>query len=166
MVKALAKLYDRLLTGLAFLGGALMIGMALWVTYEVLMRYLVRRPTIWAVDLSEYAMVWAVFLAGPWLLRHDRHVNIEVVVERLGPRGRQVLGVVTSIVGALVCAVLGWQGLVTVADLWTRGVVFAKEWAVVQYPFYLVIPFGSALLVVEFLRRAARFVAPSSASDA
>jgi len=155
-IKRLAELYDRLVAALAFVGALLMGGMALWVTYEVLMRYFLERPTFWAVDLSEYAMLWAAFLAAPWVLRRGRHVSIELVVIRLGFKAQHTLGVATSLVGAAICAVMAWQGAFTVWDFYLRGVNFAREWQIPQHTVYLAIPLGSALLVVEFLLGAVR----------
>lgn len=157
----LVLLYERLLAALAFLGALLMGGMALWITYEVLMRYLFQSPTIWAVDLSEYAMLWAAFFAAPWVLRREGHVRVEVLVERANPARQRALGVFTSVIGALGCAVMAWQGGVTVWDFYVRGTMVAREWQVPQWIVYLVIPFGSALLTVEFVRRAHRYLRAS-----
>jgi TRAP-type C4-dicarboxylate transport system permease small subunit len=133
-------------------------GMALWITYEVLMRYLLERPTFWAVDLSEYAMLWAAFLAAPWVLRREGHVRVEVFIERLSPVHQRRLGILSSALGALACAILAWQGAATVWDFYLRGTNVAREWQVPQFVVYLVIPIGSALLTVEFVRRAGRYV--------
>jgi TRAP-type C4-dicarboxylate transport system permease small subunit len=157
-VKRLAAIYEKLITALAFVGAILMGGMAVWVTYEVLARYLFQSPTFWAVDLSEYAMLWAAFLAGPWVLSKEGHVRVEVFVERMTPAHQRRLGVVISIIGAIACAVMAWQGAVTVWDFYVRGTNMAREWEVPQYLVYLVIPIGSALLTVEFARRAGRYL--------
>lgn len=154
----LATLYDRLIAALAFLGALLMGGMALWITYEVLMRYFLQRPTFWAVDLSEYAMLWAAFLAAPWVLRREGHVRVEVFVEKLSPGRQRGLGILTSALGAIVCAIMAWQSAATVWDFYVRGTTVAREWQVPQFVVYLVIPFGSALLTVEFVRRAGRYL--------
>jgi len=157
-VKKVAANYEKLITALAFLGALLMGGMSVWVTYEVLARYLFQRPTFWAVDLSEYAMLWAAFLAAPWVLSKEGHVRVEVFVERLNPSRQRRLGVVISVLGAIACAIMAWQGAVTVWDFYVRGTNMAREWEVPQYLVYLVIPIGSALLTVEFVRRAGRYL--------
>jgi TRAP-type C4-dicarboxylate transport system permease small subunit len=153
----LVALYEQTIIALAFVGAIAMGAMALWITYEVLMRYLLERPTFWAVDLSEYAMLWAAFLAAPWVLRREGHVRVEVFVERMTPENQRRLGVLTSVLGAVVCAIMAWQGTVTVLDFYTRGVTVAREWQVPQFVTYLAIPIGSALLTVEFGRRARRY---------
>jgi TRAP-type C4-dicarboxylate transport system permease small subunit len=128
------------------------------VTYEVLMRNFLRSPTSWAVDLSEYAMLWAAFLAAPWVLRREGHVRVEVLVERAGPARQRALGVFTSVLGALGCAIMAWQGAEAVWDFYVRETTMAREWQVPQFAVYLVIPIGSALLTVEFVRRARRYL--------
>lgn len=152
----LLALYERAITALAFVGALLMGGMALWITYEVLMRYYLGRPTFWAVDLSEYAMLWATFLAAPWVLRREGHVRVEVFVERLSARRQRALGVPISALGAIVCAIMTWQGAATVWDFYVRATYVAREWQVPQFAVYLAIPIGSALLTIEFARRAGR----------
>ena len=154
----LVATWDKLIAALAFLGALLMGGMALWITYEVLMRYFLQRPTFWAVDLSEYAMLWAAFLAAPWVLRREGHVRVEVFVERMSPGRQRGLGIVMSALGAIVCAILAWQGAATVWDFYVRGVNVAREWQIPQFAVYLVIPIGSALLTIEFARRAGRYL--------
>jgi TRAP-type C4-dicarboxylate transport system permease small subunit len=156
-VARLGAAYERLIAALAFVGAFLMGGMALWITYEVLMRYFLERPTFWAVDLSEYAMLWAAFLAAPWVLRREGHVRVEVFVERMRPEFQRRLGILMSALGALVCAVMAWQGAATVWDFYVRGTHVAREWQVPQFLVYLVIPIGSALLTLEFARRAGRY---------
>jgi TRAP-type C4-dicarboxylate transport system permease small subunit len=157
-VTRLAALHDRVVAGLAFLAALAMGAMALWITYEVLMRYFLERPTIWAVDLSEYAMLWAAFLAAPWVLRREGHVRVEVFVERMTPGAQRAVGVATSLLGVVVCAVLTWQGAATVWNFYARGLVVAREWQVPQWIVYLAIPIGAALLTVEFVRRTLRYV--------
>ena len=155
-MNAIAALYDRLIAALAMAAAILLGGLSLWVTYEVVMRYFFSAPTNWAVDLSEYALFWAVFLASPWVLRHDEHIKIDILVVRLRPRPRRWLGIVTSLVGAAVCAVMTWQAVLAEWDLNVRNVDFAREWVVQQYVVYAIVPIGFLLLTIEFLRRAGR----------
>lgn len=158
VLQRLEALYEKLIDALAFLGALLMGGMALWITYEVLMRYFLQRPTFWAVDLSEYAMLWAAFLAAPWVLRREGHVRVEVFIERMNPRRQRRLGFIISVIGAIVCAIMAWQGAATVWDFYVRGTNVAREWQVPQFVVYLVIPIGSAFLTLEFVRRAGRYL--------
>ena len=149
-------MYDRFLQGLAALGAVIMALMALWISYEVIMRYFFQNPTIWASDLAEYAMLYSTFLAAPWLVRTNGHVRVELLLDKLNERQQHVLGVVTSLLAAAVCAVLCWQGLDATIDAAQRGQMIARSWQVPRAAVWGIIPFGSFFLTIEFLRAAVR----------
>lgn len=156
-MNAILLLYERLLTAMALAAATIVGALSLWITYEVGMRYFLRSPTSWAVDLSEYALLWVVFLAAPWVLREEEHIKMDIVVDRVPPRLRRWLGIATSLAGAAICAVMTWYGILVEWDLYVRNLDFAHEWQVRQYAVYPVIPIGFLLLTIEFLRRAGRF---------
>ena len=62
--------------------------MTLGVTYEVFVRYVVKRPTVWAFDIS-YMMYGTMFmLAGAYTLSRDAHVRADIFY-RLMSRARR-----------------------------------------------------------------------------
>ncbi len=152
------RLYDGFIDGLAYLAGLTLLAMSVWVTYEVFMRYVFLAPTIWSVDLAEYALVYVTFLAGPWLLKHDGHVRIELLVDVLSPARQRTLGIAVSIVGAVVCMVFAWQTWITVADFYSRGITMNKVWQVPHWLPYAAMPVGMFFMGTEFLRRAYRYI--------
>ena len=176
MLRRLNASYDRLIEALALLA-ALSIGcMCVWVTYEVVMRYLFTRPTIWAVDLSEYTLLWSTFLAAPWVLKREGHVTIDLLVNALGPTSRQRLGIVVSLIGAAICAIFAWSTAFSVIEyyLWEikqyipyiaiqRELIIRHLWEIKQYIPYIAIPVGGTLLTIEFLRRAYRYATGTQA---
>ena len=84
-------------------------------------------------------------------------MRVEVFIERLNPRQQRRLGLIISVLGAIVCAIMTWQGAATVWDFYVRGTNVAREWQVPQFVVYLVIPIGSAFQTLEFIRRAGRY---------
>jgi TRAP-type C4-dicarboxylate transport system permease small subunit len=153
-MRRLAAIYDRLLDALAFVSALALGAMAVWVTYEVIARKLFRAPTIWAVDLSEYTLVWTTFLAAPWVLRRGGHVTIDLVVNALPDAARRRLDAAMAAVGALVCAVYCWNTAASVIEYYQRELIIRHLWEVPQYIPYIAIPVGTALLTIEFIRRA------------
>ncbi len=157
MLRHFGAAYDWLIDTLALLA-ALAIGcMAVWVTYEVVMRYLFTRPTIWTVDLSEYTLLWTTFLAAPWVLKREGHVTIDLVVNMLRPSAKRRLGIFVSLLGAAICAVYSWSTAQSVIEFHERDLIIRHLWEVKQYIPYIAIPVGGALLTIEFLRRAYRY---------
>ncbi len=163
LLQWLLAAYAGLIRGMAVLGALILVGMSLWITYDVLARYVFVSPTIWAGDLSEYGLLGATFLAAPWVLRQEGHVRIEIFVERLSRQHRRMIGVAVSLVGAVVCIVFAWQTAVTTVDFFSRDLMEARIWRIPQWIPYSVIPLGSAFLAVEFVARALRYARHTSA---
>lgn len=150
----IGKAYDLLIDGAAYLAGLLIVGMSLWITYEVFVRYVLLSPTIWAADLSGYALLWATFLAAPWVLKRNGHVSIELATDRLSPARRRRVAVAVSLVGAIISAIFAWQTAVTTYEFFDQGRMMARIWQIPLFIPYVCMPLGAALLAVEFLRRA------------
>ncbi len=48
------------------------------VTYEVVMRYVFTRPTIWVDDISRIAQIWATYIGIAFALKHRDMIVIDV----------------------------------------------------------------------------------------
>jgi len=56
-----------------------LFAIGLFITYEIVMRYVFNAPTIWVDEVSRILQVWVVFVAGSYVLKHREMVTIEVV---------------------------------------------------------------------------------------
>ena len=61
------------------------------VTYEVLMRYLINRPTVWSFEMSQFLFAGFVALGGAYTFLHHGHVHVEILVSRLSERGQAII---------------------------------------------------------------------------
>ena len=134
------------------IAGILFMMMALIVTYNVVMRYFVARPPVWAVETTEYIMVYATFLAAAWVLSVDGHVKIDILVMRLSPKNQYLSSVVVSFLGLIACAVLGWFAVESTYNLYTRDVIMMKMMPWPKWILIAPIPLGILLTLVQFIR--------------
>ena len=83
----LEALYGRLLAGLALVACALLFFMMATICADVLLRNLPgsRLAVSWANEASENVVYLIALLTAPWLLRHGRHVRVDIVL-RVIPR--------------------------------------------------------------------------------
>ncbi len=153
--------FERFTGFLAAIAAFLILLMSLWITYDVLSRYLFSASSPWAFDLSEYALVWITFLAAPWVLMQDRHVRIELLVDVLPPRVQRALGVVVCITALLTCAILTWRTGIAAFDYIDRNQMMPRIWRIPRIWPYAVIPIGSALLTIAFGFRLALYLKSS-----
>jgi len=134
----------------------LLIPLVLITAFEVVMRYIVKRPTIWSWDLNIQIFAAIVMLGGGYTLLQKGHVVIDVLVINMKPRKRAILDLITSsffFLGITVLILGGW-------DLaWMS--IKAREtmptiWAPPYYTMKILVPVGALLVffqgISEFLK--------------
>lgn len=152
--RAVAAVELLVIDGLMAVVMAIMPLMAIAITWDVFARYVLNSPTIWISDASAYALLWVAFLASPWLVRHNEHVRGEFATARLGPRNQAVLGVVLSLAGAAVMAVVLWQVTTQTLDDYAKNVSTTGSWEIPRAYIWMVMPVGSLFTMIELLRAA------------
>lgn len=151
---ALSRAFDWLLEALAWVAAA-MIALALTaVSFDVVMRYFFNAPIAWVMQASEYVMLYVPMLAAAYVLRREEHVSVDIVVGALSPKAQRRLTAVTSVLGAVVAAIVAYGGWLVTSEQFRLGTPTLDA---VKVPAFLVtaaIPLGCALLAAQCLRRA------------
>ncbi len=124
------------------------------VLYEVVARYFFNRPTIWAVDFTEYSLVYLTFFGAAWALRDHTHVRVDILIKLIPPRQALVLSMLVGLASAGVMAVFVWVGAALVWEAYVKGQTMLKAWPVPRWVILLPIPAASLLMIIEFLRQA------------
>lgn len=154
-MKLLAKvnaIFDRTIGLLALVAAFLIVFMMLSVATEVsIMRLLLNHPQVWVVDITEQSLLFITFLGTAWLLKREGHVKMDLVLTQLNPRAQVVINTITSIIGIVICLIVTWYGTQTT---WEQlGIRSATLLELPRAPLLAVIPVGSFLLSLQFLRR-------------
>jgi len=128
----------------------LIIVTALIVLFEVFMRYLFNKPTLWALELTTFTY-GAYFMLGAgyvYLLR--KHVHIEIVEQRFSDRVRAILRIITF-----------WViFLPFVGSMFLRSIFYASKswsmwerawtaWAPPLFPIKTIMPVAFLLLLLQ-----------------
>lgn len=153
-----AAVFDRIIGLLALLGASLLTFMMLAVCWEVVSRYFLGRGIIWVIEFSEYNLLFITFLGTAWLLKKEGHVKMDIVLTRLNLKNQLLVNSVTSILGAILCLVIAWSGAEVAWDHLQRGLHQPTLIAPPDFPIFVVIPVGSFLLFIQFLRRSYGFL--------
>lgn len=150
------RVLDVAIDACALAATLLLAGLVVCVSVEVVMRYLVGQPTRWANEFSEYALLWIAFLAGPWVLREEAHVKVEMLTDALSPQWRHTFHATTSLVGAAVCLLFFWVSTAYVLEVFETKEFLFKSVQLPKWAVMAVMPPGLALLAIQFVRRALR----------
>lgn len=149
IVRYIAEKVDKMVVFWAFVSGFVLLGASLITSYDVVMRYVFRSPTIWALELSQYSLLLATFLGGSFALETKSYVAVDFVKNRMPKNVQRILDVLSTVVIVFTFMLLGW-----LSTKFTY-VCFLKNWTTstpLRVPIYLpllLIPIGSFLMVLK-----------------
>ena len=118
------------------------------------MRYFLNRPTVWVQEYSEFSLVFITFLCTTWLLKRERHIKVDIVLDKLTPGTQTVVNIITSILGAITFFIVAWYGVAATWEAFAGGVARGGPLQTPTFLILFIIPIGSFLLFIQFLRRA------------
>jgi TRAP-type mannitol/chloroaromatic compound transport system permease small subunit len=132
--------------------------MTLGVSYEVFVRYVVGRPTVWAFDVS-YMMYGTLFmLGGAYTLSRDAHVRADIFYRLMSARAQAALELALYFLfffpGGLALIFAGWK---YVSRSWRYHEVSTMSPANIPiYQFKTVIIVAGVLLVIQGIAQVMR----------
>lgn len=92
----------------------IVIFIACLMNYEVIMRYVFNNPTMFSGEFAQMVQVLFATLGAGYLLKHDGHINVDLIYMNVGEKIRRILAIVSSLIGCLYCGVLmalSWEML-------------------------------------------------------
>jgi len=150
--------FDRINHILAILAAFLLAFIMLSVCSDVIMRYFFSRPMLWVTEVTEYCLLWVTFLATAWVLSRDNHVVMDLVIGHMKPEIRARMGIMTSIIGIAICLLITWYGAKVTLDVFQRDLLLSTVLTPPAYILFIIIPIGSFLLTIQFIRRAFHYI--------
>ena len=146
-------IFDRVVDFGALMSVLILAFVLFAVNLEIVMRYFLNSPMQWVTETTEYCLLWMTFFCAAWVLKREGHVVVDVLMVRLRPGVRGRFNEVTSLLGMVLCLIITWYGVTVTRDLFQRGIILSSALDPIAYPLYSIIPIGSFLLTVQFLRR-------------
>ena len=126
----------------------ILIPMCLILVYEVIMRYVFSRPTLFAHETGIYLFAFNGMMAGAWILLVDGHVRMDVLHARFSPKTRAIVDLITAPLFFYFCAIVLWQGWEMALRSLTVFEHTASAWSPPWYPFKMIIPVATFLLLL------------------
>jgi len=127
------------------------------VGYEVVMRYVFNRPTVWVNDLSAMFFGTFIIIGGAYTLRDGGHVNMDVIYGRFSSKRKAFFDLFTFVILTLpFLGVMLWMGWGTA---WKSLITLERDstqWGPPIYPFRLMLPLGAFLILLQALAKFVR----------
>ena len=145
--------FDRILGITSTVGFVMIMFMMLAICAHVGMRYIFGKPLNWVIDVSTILLLYTAFLAAAWLLRAEGHVAVDFILAQLKPRHQFLLQIINSLVCTAVCAIITLYGVIETISVWKLDLYVDMPLEPPKWLVIIIIPLGSILLLIQFIRR-------------
>ena len=135
------------------------------VVYEVVLRYFLNSPTIWATELNEMLLCGYAALAGGYALLHGAHVSVEIVQERLNSKNQAFLNLITYLFGFAFLAILIWMSWDNAMEAWEYSERSESLFAPPLFPVKIMIPIGGGLFFLQLMAQYIREIRKLKATE-
>lgn len=131
---------------LGFTCGGLLVGLVVVLAWQVISRYALNAPSSYSEEILRYGVIWMSLLGAAYATGQGSHMSVDLLRDRLSPRGRLRLDAVISVAFVLFAGVvLIWGGM--------RGaqIASAQTSAVMRIPMswvYLSLPVSGGVMVI------------------
>lgn len=136
------------------------------VILSVLLRYFLNHPMPLVFELSEFAMLFATFLAAPFVAQRDEHVRVEIIGEQAGSRLHRATSIFAGALGLMLCLGLGTASLYFTVLAYESGVTMNTQYRPPRWLISAVIPLGFYLVAYWQAEYLLRHLRPLPAADA
>lgn len=142
-MKQLRNILNHILNVLA---GVSFLAMVILTCWQVFTRYVLKNPSSWSEELVSYLFAWMALLGASLVVGERGHMNIPIVVERMGMGARKFFAVFAEVIGALFAGVILIFGGMQITSL-AMGQMTSSLGVAIGI-FYIVLPLSGALNII------------------
>ncbi len=147
----LLSIIDSISEWVAKSTGFLVVVVTLLIVSEVTLRYAFNSPTKWGLELSIYLSMYIYLMAGAYAHSLRAHIRVDIIYNRLTPRGRAIWDSVIFLMAGSFFGALLWGGI----EWWWNGLVSGHHswsiWGPPMWPIQLVIPLATFFIVLQLI---------------
>lgn len=127
---------DKLFKGIQVLIAFFLAVMILLVFLNVIMRYVFNSGFTWSEEVARACFIYLVYLGTIDAFRDNRHLGVEMLVEKAGKRGRKVMY-------AAIQLIIIWMMVLLTLGSYTLAVSAIEDrWVATGYPLVLINSIG------------------------
>lgn len=143
---------------LGYLGALAVLASTGILSYEVVLRYLFNRPSIWEIEASVFLLIFAGFIGAAFGLQKKSHISIDLVTIRLGEKARLVVSFITSILCLLFCIAIVYNAWPMWWEAYDLEWYSESLWGPPLWIPYLFLPVGFSVLCLQYVVEIVRII--------
>jgi TRAP-type mannitol/chloroaromatic compound transport system permease small subunit len=125
------------------------------ITYEIFMREVLMKPTLWVAEGTVFGCGLLYLLGGAWTLKQDGHVRVDMLYHGLSRRGKAIIDCITYFAFLLYIVVMIWASWQYMMQSIAVRETTMSPWDPVIWPFKIALV---AALFMLLLQQTAKFV--------
>ncbi|MBN1856908.1 MAG: TRAP transporter small permease subunit [Dehalococcoidia bacterium] len=149
VMSSLLRSIDTLNRKLGWVFAFMLIPMAGIVIWDILMRYFLNKPSVWAYETSLFIYGGYIVLTGAYTLLHKGHVNVDIIYGSRSARTRAILDVCTASLFFLYMWFLLRYSFAQTITSWQIQETTNTFWHPVYYPLKTTLPVACILLMLQ-----------------
>jgi len=102
-----SDIIEKITAGPLIIIGGLMVIIVLTGTF---FRYVLNNPLLWTEEAARYLMIWMALIAASISLKRREHVGIKILVNRLNPKVKKIVVLITKLFMAYFLYILIKEG--------------------------------------------------------
>ncbi|MCI8659892.1 MAG: TRAP transporter small permease [Lachnospiraceae bacterium] len=134
------KILNQLLNILA---GGSFFAMVLLTCWQVLTRYVFKRPSSWSEELVSYLFAWMTLLGSSLVVGERGHMNIPLLMDRVNFQSKKLLAIFSEVVACLFAGIILVFGGIQITSL-AMGQMTSSLGIPIGF-FYIVLPLSGIL---------------------
>ena len=150
-MNSIRKILNQLLNILA---GGSFFAMVVLTCWQVLTRYIFKKPSSWSEELVSYLFAWMTLLGSSLVVGERGHMNIPLLMDRVHDSARKLLAIFSEVIACLFAAVILVLGGVQITRL-AMGQMTSSLGIAIGF-FYIVLPLSGILNIVYTILKIGR----------
>jgi TRAP-type mannitol/chloroaromatic compound transport system permease small subunit len=154
-VKKILSLIDGTNTWIGKVTSILSLVVALIISYEIFMREVLVKPTLWVAEGTVFGCGLLYLLGGAWTLKQDGHVRVDMLYHGLSKRAKAMIDCVTYFAFLLYIVVMIWASWQYMEQSIAVRETTMSPWDPAIWPLKIALV---AALIMLLLQQTAKFV--------
>ena len=149
----MSRIFDFTCKTIEYMIAACMAGMVVLVFGNVMLRYGFNSGITLSEELSRWFFVWMTFLGAIVALRKHEHLGTDMLIGRLGPKGKKICMGISQLLMMFICVLL-FKGAYEQAVInWTStSAVMEASLSWVYFPGIIFAVLGGLMIAMDFLQ--------------
>lgn len=144
--------FNRILGNIA---GGLIIVIALFSALEGILRGIFSSPTTWTLNISQYILIWAVFLGTAYAFQEKNHVVVDFVREAAGRRWgfgiQKILAILSYLIALVFVVVILWNSIELLVDALKLNILTLGTIQIPASYLYMAMLVGSLAMLITIV---------------